>query len=233
MWRSLKAVSFDLDNTLWDVEPVLERAEQALRRWLAVNCPRLAARYDDAALQELRRELAARHPGRAHDLTWLRTEALRQCAVRTAYPETIAALAFAVFHEARNQIDPYPDVRPALALLARRFPLYALSNGNADVRRVGLGDLFADAIGAEAAGAAKPDPRIFQVLLARAALAPTTVLHVGDDPHTDIVGARRVGMLTAWVNRRGEQWPASVPRPDLEVRDLAELVRLLESPARP
>ena len=64
--------------------------------------------------------------------------------------------------------------------------------------------------------------------LARAALIPTTVLHVGDDPHTDIVGARRVGMLTAWVNRRGEPWPASVPRPDLEVRDLAELVRLLE-----
>jgi putative hydrolase of the HAD superfamily len=228
MWRSLQAVSFDLDNTLWDVEPVLERAEQVLRRWLAAHCPRLAARYDDAALQELRRELASLNPGRAHDLTWLRTEVLRQCALRTNYPEAVAGHAFAVFHEARNQIDPYPDVRPALALLARRFPLYALSNGNADVRRVGLGDLFADAIGAEAAGAAKPDPRIFQALLARAALAPTTVLHVGDDPHTDIAGARRVGMRTAWVNRRGEPWPVSVPRPDLEVRDLAELVRLLE-----
>jgi FMN hydrolase / 5-amino-6-(5-phospho-D-ribitylamino)uracil phosphatase len=228
MWRSLQAVSFDLDNTLWDVEPVLQRAEQVLRVWLAAHCPRLAARYDDAAIQELRRELAARHPARAHDLTWLRTEALRQCALRTHYPETVAGHAFAVFHEARNQIDPYPDVRPALARLAQRFPLYALSNGNADVRRVGLGDLFAGAIGAEAAGAAKPDPRIFQALLARAALAPPAVLHVGDDPHSDIAGARRVGMRTAWVNRRGADWPVSVPRPDLEVRDLAELVRLLE-----
>jgi len=229
MWRSLRAVSFDLDNTLWDVEPVLERAEQVLRRWLDVYCPRLAARYDDTALQELRRELASRHPGRAHDLTWLRTEALRHCALSTDYPEAVALSAFAVFHEARNQIDPYPDVRPALALLARRYPLYALSNGNADVHRVGLGDLFAGAIGAETAGAAKPDPRIFQALLSRAAVGPTTVLHVGDDPHTDIVGARRVGMLTAWVNRRGAQWPASLPRADVEVRDLAELARLLES----
>jgi 2-haloalkanoic acid dehalogenase type II len=223
----LRAIFLDLDNTLWDVEPVLERAEQALGRWLASHYPRIGARYSSGEGQRLRREIAAAHPHLSHDLTWLRSESLRRLAAEESDPALIAEQALAIFLAARNEIEPYPEVRPALARLAARLPLYAISNGNADIGRVGLGELFAGAVGAAEAGAAKPDPRIFRYLLARARLEPSTVLHVGDDPAADIGGARSAGLRTAWMNRAGARWPDSLARADHEIADLDGLVRLL------
>ncbi|MBS0375621.1 MAG: HAD-IA family hydrolase [Proteobacteria bacterium] len=220
----LRALSFDLDNTLWDTPPVLLRAEAVLRAWLEREAPALAARYDGAALARLRAEVAAAAPARAHDLSYLRTEALRRAALASGYAAPLAERAFGVFLTARNDIVPFAEVPGALARLARRLPLYALSNGNACVWRVGLGRHFRAAIDAAMAGAAKPDPRSFARLLAVAAVPAATLLHVGDDAEADVAGARAAGLQSAWVNRSGEPWPAALPRADLEVADLGELV---------
>lgn len=224
----LRAVSLDLDNTLWDTPPVLARAEARLRAWLLTHCPRLAARFATADLARLRQQLAAEQPARAHDLTWLRTEVLLRAAAASGYPAEVAHAAFEVFIAARNQIEPYPEVRTALARLAARVPLYALSNGNACVERVGLGRYFRGAIDAAEAGAAKPDPRIFARLIAMAGARPAALLHVGDDAAADVGGARAAGLATAWMNRGGETWPVADPGPDHEVHDLAELATLVE-----
>ena len=224
----LRAVSLDLDDTLWETVPVLARAEQRLLAWLERHYPRLAAAYDLAGARAQRVALAREHPEFAHDMTWLRTESLRRAAVAAGYPEACAREAFEVFHAARNDIDPYQDVRPALARLCARVPVYALSNGNACVKRVGLGDFFAGAVAPQHAGAAKPDERIFRHLLQLAGCAPHEVLHVGDDPRTDVGGARAAGLASAWMNRSGASWPAELPRADHEVRDMAELVALVE-----
>jgi putative hydrolase of the HAD superfamily len=227
-----RAVSLDLDNTLWDTPPVLVRAEVVLRRWLEVEMPALAQRYDAAALTALRLEVLACEPGRAHDLSWIRTEALRRAARSSGYADTHAERAFEVFLAARNDIEPFDEVRPALAWLAARLPLYAVTNGNACVRRVGLGEHFAGSIDPVRAGAAKPDPRIFAELVAVAGVPPATILHVGDDPEADVEGARLGGLVSVWMNRTGAAWAAPFARPDHEVANLDELVvlvgRLLE-----
>ena len=227
MWTSLRALSFDLDDTLWDVEPVLVRAEDTLRDWLATRYPRLAALHTPAAARALRQAVADEHPTRAYDLSWIRTESLRRLAVAGDYHPTVAEEAFGVFHAARNAVEPYPDVDPALAALAKRYPLYALSNGNADIRRTPLAAHFTLGVSAGEAGAAKPDPRIFSHLFERAGLAAADVVHVGDDPVTDVAGGRAAGCRTVWVNRRGQPWPAELPPADAEVRDLDGLLALL------
>ncbi|MCZ8132489.1 MAG: HAD family hydrolase [Steroidobacteraceae bacterium] len=224
----LRAVSLDLDDTLWETLPVLANAEARLLGWLEVHYPRLAAAYDPVTARARRVAIAREHPGFAHDMTWLRTESLRRAALEVGYPEACALEAFEVFHAARNAIDPYADVRPALARLSARVPVYALSNGNACVKRVGLGDFFVGAVAPHHAGAAKPDARIFRHLLELAGCAPHEVLHVGDDPHTDVGGARAAGLASAWMNRSGQPWPADLPRADHEVRDMSELVALVE-----
>ena len=227
MWSGLRAVSFDLDDTLWEVGPVLLRAESALTDWLAERYPRLVPLHEPEAARERRLAVTRQFPQFAHDLSFVRTESLRQMAAEAGYEPAVADEAFAVFHSARNAVEPYHDVPEALARLAGRFPLFALSNGNADVRRTPLAAHFKLGISPAEAGVAKPDPGIFEHLFRRAGLAPAEVLHVGDDPVTDVAGGRGAGCRTVWVNRLGVEWPAAHARADAEVRDLHELVALL------
>ncbi|HXQ63815.1 MAG TPA: HAD family hydrolase [Steroidobacteraceae bacterium] len=224
-----RAVSLDLDNTLWDTPPVLVRAEAALRMWLLVHAPRIAEQFSSADLQQLRLELATAEPGLSHDLSWLRTETLRHAAHAAGYPASVAEEAFAVFLRERNMIEPFADVPAALARLARRVPLYAVSNGNACVHRVGIGTFFRGALDAAAAGAAKPDGRIYARLIAMAAVEPGEIVHVGDDAIADVQGARAAGLQTVWMNRRGAPWPTDIARADREVGDLAELAELIDA----
>jgi putative hydrolase of the HAD superfamily len=226
---TLRAVSLDLDNTLWDTPPVLLRAEAALGVWLDAHAPRLAAAFDAAAQRRLRLAIAAAEPARAHDVSWLRRESLRQAAAATGYPPELAERAFQEFLRERNVIEPYAEVGAALERMARRVPLYALTNGNACVTRVGIGGYFRGALDAAAAGAAKPDARIFRRLSELAGLPASAMLHVGDDAHADIEGARSAGMRTAWVNRARAGWPPELAPPDHEVSDLTELAALVES----
>jgi putative hydrolase of the HAD superfamily len=229
----IRAVSLDLDDTLWEVLPVLRRAEARLAAWLDRHYPRLGTEYGLERFRALRVALAQAHPDLAHDMTWLRTESLRRAAREVGYPDSCAQEAFEVFHAARNEIDPYPEVRPALGRIAAVVPVYALSNGNACVRRVGLGEFFRDAVAPHHAGAAKPDPRIFRHLLQIARVEPHEVLHVGDDPYTDVQGARDAGLRTAWMNRAGTPWREPIAPADHEVGTLTELADLVAAHAAP
>ena len=224
-----RAVSLDLDNTLWDTPPVLERAETALQAWLTGEAPRLVDRYDRPALARLRASVAAELPHRAHDFTFVRTESLRRAALETGYAESLAHDAFEVFISARNRIDPFEEVPGALTRLSRRLPLYALTNGNACVHRVGLGHHFAGSFAPAEVGCAKPDERIFAALAVAAGVPALGIWHVGDDPEADVLGAQRAGMIGVWMNRIDAVWPSALPPPDLEVRDMDDLVARIEA----
>lgn len=225
---TIRAVAFDLDDTLWDIAPVIARAEARLVEWMREHCPRIPERYTLEDMRAARLRLAQEEPHRAHDYTWLRLESLARHARECGYEEEIAARGFEVFYAARNELDVFADVKPALARLGERFALATLSNGNADLRRIGLHGFFRVSLSAREVGAAKPDPRGFHCLAASLGLAPHEILYVGDDPHLDVAGARAAGMRTAWMNRRGEPWPAELPAADLSVTDCLALAdRLL------
>ncbi|MBM3387753.1 MAG: HAD family hydrolase, partial [Betaproteobacteria bacterium] len=133
--------------------------------------------------------------------------------------------AFEVFFAERQRVDLFGDALPALAFWSARYPVVALSNGNADVHRVGIGAHFHASVSAREAGVAKPDARIFEAAARAAGVPPEAVLHVGDDASLDAVGALAVGMQVAWVNREGHAWPHSDIRAPLEVPDLHTLCR--------
>jgi FMN phosphatase YigB (HAD superfamily) len=103
-----------------------------------------------------------------------------------------------------------------------------LSNGNADIHRLGLGDRFEFALNADQVGQAKPHPLMFQQMLQRAGVAPEQVIHVGDHPEHDILGAQNCGLHTLWVNLGQAPWPAGRV-PDLEVHCLSEIVEKIKA----
>ena len=223
----IDALIFDLDNTLWDVEPVILRAEQMLAGFLAQNCPRVVERHTLESMRELRARLVVEQPAMSHDFTWLRLELLRRLMREAGYPESLAQQAFEVFYRARNEVVLYDDVLPALTTLHSRLRLFALSNGNADLSAIGLGHFFERSLSARDAGVLKPDPRIFRRLLDDAGLDAARVAHVGDDPEADIEGARGAGVLPVWLNRTGAPWPAASASPALHIRSLGELDAVL------
>jgi putative hydrolase of the HAD superfamily len=224
-----KALSLDLDDTLWPIWPVIERAELALAEFLAERCPATARKFPIPAMRALRERIAAQYPEYAHDFTRQRRLSLAEALRSAGDDEMHVEDAFNAFYDARNRIDFFPDALDALDRLAARWPLVAITNGNADLARIGIADRFAHALTAREAGHAKPDAPIFHAACARLALTPGEVLHVGDDPILDIVGAAGVGMRTCWINRRGEAWPAELPPPELEFDTLAGLADWLDA----
>ncbi len=220
----VRAITLDLDDTLWPVWPTIQRAEQVLSDWLTAHAPRTAALSADAELKKaVRAEINARHADRAHDLSFLRLQSIRALLQQAGDPVHLAEPAFEAFFAERQRVDLFEDALPALRFWSQRYPVVALSNGNADVHRVGIGQHFQASVSAKSLGVAKPDLRIFLAGAEAAGVAPQEVLHIGDDAHADGVGALAAGMQVAWLNREGQDWTHGDTRPHLEVRDLHAL----------
>ncbi len=225
MLSDVRAICFDLDDTFWEVRPVLQRAEARMAAFLQERHPELGARFAPEDLYARRMTLVQERPDRAHDMTWLRTEALRRFALEHEHDPSIADDAFAVFIEARHDVTFFDDVLPALEQLSARYPLATFSNGNADVHRIGIGRHFVATLNAEKVGYAKPRPEAFLAVADSLGLRPDQILYVGDEPRLDVMGSRAAGCRSAWINRRTMSWPSELAlTADLEVTDLLQLV---------
>lgn len=215
---SIRLVTFDLDDTLWDVAPVMNGAEAALRDWLAINAAQLGP-VPIEHLWQIRQRVIGEDPSLRHRMSELRRRILLRALLDAGYPVgeagELAEAAFEVFLAARHQVSFFPGVQSTLEQLADRYVLGVITNGNADVRRLGLADYFRFALCAEELGVGKPDPTPFTEAVARAGVAASEALHVGDHPADDILGARRAGLHAVWFNPTGKAWALPEVRPGI------------------
>jgi HAD superfamily hydrolase (TIGR01509 family) len=223
----IKAISLDLDDTLWPVWPAIERAEKALDGWLSQHAPMTAAMFSSpTARLEIRAHVTNTRPELKHNMSAVRREAIRLALSRSSEDPLLAEEAFDVFFAERNRVTLFEDALPALEFLSARFPLVALSNGNADIERIGIHQYFQASISAHAFGVGKPDPRIFYAAAGAVNAEPGSVLHIGDDAGLDVMGALNAGMQTVWLNRAGNAWEQA-QSPQLTVGSLTELCELM------
>ena len=145
MANSAFTISFDLDNTLWDVDQIIIRAEQSMRDWMREHTPDAYVAYTPEVIQPIRERVMRKHAHAATDLSFLRTELLYELMRQTGYGHAEARAqakrAFEVFFEGRNTIEFFPGALDAIRTLAEDYRLLALTNGNADIHRAGLGEL--------------------------------------------------------------------------------------------
>ena len=228
----IRALTLDLDDTLWPVRPALERADQAVDAWLQQHHPDVARAWPVAAMRELRARVAAERLDLAHDFTSQRQLTLQHAFDASGMVEAPIDTLWEIYFAARNQVDLYPDSLPALERIAAHWPLTSLTNGNADLARVGIKRHFVHHVCARDHGVAKPDPGIFLAAVRWLGIAPHDVLHVGDDPAMDVCGARDAGLRSAWINRERRPWPTDMgPPPELDLPDLTALADWLEAHA--
>ena len=225
---SIRAICFDLDDTLWPTDEVMYAAEVALYAWIKEGYPEIANRYTVQTLRDARLQYAQSRPELWHDLTRLRARHLRLVFEEAGYDEENVKDGIALFIEYRNRVEPYPDVVPALKRLQPDYRLISLTNGNASAECSAVGHFFTISLTSAVAGVAKPDKRIFSELARVTRLEPRQILHVGDNPHNDIVAATAAGLRTAWINRDGRVWEIS-PDADLEISNLHQLCDVLMS----
>ena len=224
----IKAITLDLDDTLWPIWPTIHRAEAALADWLVQRAPATGAFWAEPVQRHaLREHVNQSNPALTHDLSALRREFIRLALERCGDDTRLAEPAFEVFYAERNRVTLFDDAQQALAVLSSRFPLVAVSNGNADIHRIGIGHYFRRSISASDFGVAKPDARIFHAAASAADVLPHEVLHVGDDATLDAQGALNAGMQAVWINSANHPWPHNDVQPHATVDSLTALCRLL------
>ncbi|UPG93905.1 HAD family hydrolase [Luteibacter aegosomatissinici] len=226
----IRAITLDLDDTLWPVLPALIEAEHCVDRWLKAHHPEVATQWPIEAMRELREKVAREHTHLAHDFSEQRRITIRQAFAACGIDDAPVDALWGIYFAARNNVELYPDALPALERIAAKLPIASISNGNADLEVIGLHHLFHTRINASGAGVAKPDPKIFHAAVEALGVPAAHILHVGDDPLLDVVGAREAGLRTVWLNRTGEVW-AHGPAPDLEFADMRGLADWLDASA--
>lgn len=226
MAGKIRLITFDLDDTLWDVGAVMRQAEKALYNWVETYHPDVVEQFQPQNFQPLRSKILTERTDLAGRLTALRTEFIRQAFLQAGRDEADAHAAseqgFSVFYQARNQVEFFPEVMNVLQALASNYTLAAISNGNACIEKVGLKPMLSYQYSVEQVGVAKPHPDIFLRALDHVGAAPHETIHVGDHFEQDILGAKNTGLHAVWLNRKGE------PRPDThhEIHEIASLEEL-------
>jgi 2-haloalkanoic acid dehalogenase type II len=209
--RSIRAVTLDLDDTLWPCEPTLLRAERLALEWLNERVPEVIAPWSIERLRERRMAIHAARPELKHDFRTIRRLALeevfRGAEADDAQSAQIIEGSLDVYMTARNHVELYPEVLACLERLSAQYRIASLSNGNACLVQIGLDHLFHAAIAAHTHGASKPDPALFHIACRELGCAPEEVVHLGDDIELDVRGARGAGLHAVWINRASHSWP--------------------------
>ncbi len=214
------AVVFDAYGTLFDV-----RSVEAACAVVTTDAAAFAAHWRAKQLEySWQRTLM----GRYADFAAVTAEALDHTSAR--FGLQLDAATRRTLLDAWLVLEPFPDVREALARLSPR-PLAILSNGSpamldALLAHNALADRFAAILSVDAAGAYKPDPRAYALAPAALGQPAEQMLFVTANPW-DAIGAKNYGFRVAWCNRAGLAFDTHGPGPDLEVRSLAQLAEAL------
>ena len=224
--HSIRALFFDLDDTLWPITPVIVQAEQVLFAWLAAHAPRVAASYSIDMMRQQRIQLMQARPELAIDLQALRYQALLDTFLRCDEDSALVTAAMQVFNQARNQVQLFDDVAHCLPHLAKLVKLGSLTNGAGDLEAIGLAHHFEVSLSAHKIGKAKPDPHVFLLACEALKLQPEQVAYIGDDLRLDVEGAQKAGLTGIWLNRQHQQASAELGhiQPDATFTNLHDLV---------
>ncbi len=231
--KSYRGFLFDADNTLFDYDRAEREALTETIREMVPSAPvdtvlslyrpinvAFWRRFEEGAvtLEELK-------PGRFRELL----EALGTSDVLGAAGDP-AAMSERYLSVLATKAFLYPHARKTLERLGRKASLGLVTNGLASVQRgrlekAGIRGLFTAVLISEEIGVSKPDPAFFRMAAEALGLAPADLLCVGDNPKSDIAGARAFGIDTCWYAPEAAAWPLGEPEPLYTIRDLRELAR--------
>ncbi|MGC9459353.1 5-amino-6-(5-phospho-D-ribitylamino)uracil phosphatase YigB [Vibrio genomosp. F10] len=228
----IQAMTFDLDDTLYDNRPVILRVERKITQWLHQNHP-ISAQRPLEWWQQVKRDVMINEPMLKHDVTrWRFTQVyqgLKLLGYNDEQADLAATAAIDKVLELRSQFQVPDETHRVLTLLSQRYPLVAITNGNVDVHKIALDPYFSLVLKAGPDGRAKPAEDLFVKASEFLKVAPKHILHVGDHLITDVVGAKNNGFQACWFNDQDTdlmRHQRSRVLPDVEINRLDSLLDL-------
>ena len=232
--RRFRAVTLDLDDTLYDNRPVIARAERLFMEYLTGRFSVLR-NFSRAEYGDIRSWLYELDPLLRRDVSLARLEIVKKALTLHGVPEDDAAAgareALARFVRVRSDFRVPDKSIETVRKIAARIPTAALTNGNVDYTVIGLDGIFRTVVRSGRDVPPKPDRAMFDEAARRLGVGTSEILHVGDDPVTDIRGAVSAGCLTAMFAFRPEYRNVSrcTILPDISLSSLDEVLELLDA----
>ena len=232
----IRLITLDLDNTLWDIEKTMVRAEKELRLHLKSVSVNAFEIYCSETTSEIRERLLREQPELRSNLTEFRKLLLGEVFFRAGNSvqdsKMLANSAFNKFFEFRNKVVFFEGAIDVLKALSERYKVYALTNGNADVKMIGIDKFLSGAVSSADVGVSKPNPKIFEATLKKAGEEASSCIHIGDDYEDDIVGASNAGIASIWLNERGQKAPSMnfATKVVTKVKEIPHAVKMIAEP---
>ncbi len=229
---SLKALFFDIDDTLFSTTDFADRARRAAIDAMRRHGLRLPADHLRRELQEVIAEFSSNHEHH-FDKLLLR---LPPRSFDGVNPAILVAAGVRAYHDAKDRhLKPYPDVPPVLARLARTELVRGIITAGVSAKqgdkllRLGLYEHFTPTalFISDQIGISKPNVKLFQRACEEVGVEPPETMYVGDHPTHDIDPANALGMATVHV-RRGRHAPEQGrTKPAYELADFKQLLTVL------
>ncbi|SPT69262.1 flavin mononucleotide phosphatase [Anaerobiospirillum thomasii] len=232
----LKALSFDLDDTVYDNVPAIHKAEVDFCLYLQQKYDLPAFTASQSFWAESKAQVLKLDRSLEGDVTLCRAKALQHGFLKLGVPlssfdEALELVNHFIFMRSSN-IKVDIDVIELLRRLKERYVLVAISNGNVDTRILQLDEIFEfDLRPKHGQWRQKPYSDLFDEFLQRYKLKPSEVLHVGDDPVTDVLGSVQAGFNSACIYKgyagksHGFDYYRALPH--VVLKDVFELRELL------
>ena len=231
-WQPVKAMTFDLDDTLYDNHPHMRRSEQATLAHIHAHFP--AAHHTDFGFwRGQRAALLQQRPELINDVAELRrlglTAGFSACGLGGNELLQAVENVYEYFYFTRSDFTVEASVHKIMATLAERLPLIAITNGNVNLQQIGIADYFQHSLHASLQQPMKPAPHMFKQAAEILNLAPECILHVGDNLEKDVWGGRSAGFKTAWYAIAREMnlnYQTGQTLPDVQLDQLDDLLEL-------
>lgn len=251
MFQDVRAVYFDLDDTLcgyWDAAKAALRETFELHPIPGYTTDEMTLHWA-AAFRVFGADLKASGWYEQYCRTGepTRNEQMRLTLERVGIAnETLTKALGDTYARIRDErLELFPDALEVLDTLREKgYPMGLITNGPADIQRqeaqtLGIESYFNPILIEGEMGFGKPIPEVFARALAAHSLEPHQTLMVGNSYKHDILPAIEAGWRTAWIRKpsdippsatgdaKPEELPAGSPAPDVEIRDLKEILPLL------
>lgn len=209
----IKALSFDLDDTLYSNRQVMIDTDIAMQqyfyelfnRYQCLNFSPTYSHFNHQFWLPFRQQVLQQSPALKHDVTQARYHTyclgFNVLGLPEQNTEIEAQHAMAHFLVHRNKVDVPNEIHDFLSAAVEKFPIIAISNGNVDTKAIGLDSYFKYIFHAGDNGLQqKPAADMFKIACQKLNISANELLHIGDCGHADIQGATAFGCQTAWVN---------------------------------
>jgi len=223
---ALKAILFDLDNTLIDfMRFKRETARAAARAMVKKGLPDTQAEiyrkifeiYDQYGIEYQKTFYKVIFP---YKLEIGKAERIQQAAI------------IAYLKRKFSVLKPYPSVKPILKILKKRSKIGIVTDAprNKAWQRLvlcGLDDIFDVVVTTDDAGKKKPHKAPFNIALSKLKVKTSEALFVGDNVDRDMAGAKRLGMKTCLAEYGADRRKVKRVKPDYRIKDFKEIIKII------